>query len=617
MPTFRPKNFNLITASMVNWMAHHQNRITDFNPGAISRTMLEGVALEMEEVYYRLYTSLGPTITEGIFNTFVFPRLTPTRASGNVQFSRTTTAASADIAIPFGTIVATEDDREYQVIVEDAKIAVGGVESGDVAVQALVIGTVSNVGAGTIASFTTPIVGVDAVRNDNAISGGLDFESDASRQARFNLFIQSLARGTLPALEYAALNIPEITTARAIDNQPVFVLRYPRLGGEPDPRSSTSSPNDFSSEANAPYEYTFPLMDTTGTGRSAAVFAAAIQFSSIYFDLTQNGEQGLGATGASGEWKYWTTSGGWTHLPLENYQIDEFKDFSGVGTGPFYIYLEASEGDVSMNIVNGSTINVTGAGANTGFFTVGSSDFEVGSPSRTRIVVVELVTDAGPGTGGQIDTGDGTVGLTKSGSLRFDLDAIGGNWSNIVFGAGSTDGAQGNLLFPILFEEAVPGSNQFTQSPEAVQVFTDPAPGMVNLYVSEGGGILSELSSGAKEKVEERVEVYRSGGIRVRVYGPITRSVGIEVGIRVSPQFDANTVISLVQTALANYTTGFVLGQSIYTADLIQFLMNLEDDAILDVEIQTLGGHTPATDIIASPNQLLSMPLSTVVVNQI
>lgn len=107
--SFQIKKFNSILASMINWVSSATDRITDFNTGSVVRTILEAVAIELEELYYQLLRAVEEAIEEAIYRTFNFPRNPAERATGNVRFTRLS-GAEPEITINRGTLVGTDTD---------------------------------------------------------------------------------------------------------------------------------------------------------------------------------------------------------------------------------------------------------------------------------------------------------------------------------------------------------------------------------------------------------------------------------------------------------------------------------------------------------------------------
>jgi hypothetical protein len=606
MATFNPKNFNMITASMVNWMANNQKMVTDFNVGGVARTALEAVSLEMEEFYYRTFNSIGASIAEAVYNAFDFPRLPPVAAVGQVVFYRST-PAPADIAIPFGTIAQTSDGKQFSVAITTGKIAAGDTESGLIDVTASDTGSEYNVAANTVQRMGTSVLGVDSgtnlvgtpfpgspapCNNTTPISGGTDIESDAARRSRFNLFIQSLSRGTLGSLEFAALNVAQVETAKAMDNQDVFALVY-----EPGASFNAGSATDFSLLANTPHEQDFRMLDVPGMMPSFFIAASATQFDALYVDLSQPGVDG----GTPGKWYYLSSANpmAWDELdPFgRRFTISTDPDgFSIPAPGQYYIYLDIALGDVREWFPYGGSISVAGSTSNDGVYTIA----QVGYGTRTWVRVVEVVV-AEAGLGDVVLSVDGTNGLTKSGAVYFDPSLLSPTWKNIKFLDGDVGGAENRTLFPIMFRD---DAASYTSNPICIELFTRPEPGYAHLFCSGANAV---LTADVKAQVEASILNYRAAGIKVRVFGPTKRLVEFTAGIRVSGAFEPNSVKDLVTQGVAAYTSDFALGQSIYVSGLIAYIMGLQTDAILDVEITSLDGNAVISDVVAAPNEMLLM----------
>jgi len=218
MPTpvrveFDLKHFESITTSMLNYLASVQTFITDFNIGSVNRTLLEAVAMELEELYYRLYKSTEKAIPEAIYTAFDFTRLAATAAAGTVTFSRSV-AAGQDYLIPQGTVVATADGVEFQTIADVTLVA--GQTTRTASVVAGVTGAASNVAATSVTVLRTAILGIEAVTNAAAMTGGTDEESDDTRQIRFQEFIASLARSPIAGVEAGAKTVRLLDSAGGI-----------------------------------------------------------------------------------------------------------------------------------------------------------------------------------------------------------------------------------------------------------------------------------------------------------------------------------------------------------------------------------------------------------------
>lgn len=199
---FQIKDFASIAASMVNWIRATTTRITDFNVGSVSRTMLEAPAIEIEELYLQMMIGLREAIPVSVYNTFEFDILPAAAASGAVRFS-VGSAAAAQIPVPIGTAVRQPGKATSYVTQVDAVIDIGDTYV-DVIVACDTAGTAGNTGADTLTEMVVSVPGVDAVTNPAPLVNGRDVETDEERRTRFREYVRALARGTIWAVIYGA-----------------------------------------------------------------------------------------------------------------------------------------------------------------------------------------------------------------------------------------------------------------------------------------------------------------------------------------------------------------------------------------------------------------------------
>jgi hypothetical protein len=113
--SFQVKKFSSIVASLINWMSSNQDKITDFNVGSVARTILESVAIELEELYYQLLRAVEEAIEESIYRAFNFPRNPAERSTGLVRFYR---LSGTDFAIIVPRLSQISTDTEPAVVFE-------------------------------------------------------------------------------------------------------------------------------------------------------------------------------------------------------------------------------------------------------------------------------------------------------------------------------------------------------------------------------------------------------------------------------------------------------------------------------------------------------------------
>lgn len=196
---FQIKDFVSIVAGQVNHARGVTDKITDFIPGSVARTLMEAPAVELEELYMQMLLGLRDAIPVSTFRSFGFDKLPPARAQGFASISLSP-APVAPITVPLGTVFSATDGRTYTSTA--ALTWAAGVPVVRVPVQAVAVGAVWNIAAGGIVSTTLP--GSGYVVSNSAITTGRDLETDAEREARFADYVRSLSRGTMAACRYAA-----------------------------------------------------------------------------------------------------------------------------------------------------------------------------------------------------------------------------------------------------------------------------------------------------------------------------------------------------------------------------------------------------------------------------
>lgn len=196
---FQIKDFVSIVAGLINHARGVTDKITDFLPGSVARTLMEAPAVEVEELYMQMFLGLRDAIPVATFLSFGFERLPAAVAHGFVSISRTP-APNQDSTVPIGTVFKATDGREYTST--GAVDWPSGVSIVRVPVSFSTAGLSGNIAEGLITS--SDAFSDQFVISNGAIETGSDIESDAEREARFAEFIGSLSRGTVAACLYAA-----------------------------------------------------------------------------------------------------------------------------------------------------------------------------------------------------------------------------------------------------------------------------------------------------------------------------------------------------------------------------------------------------------------------------
>lgn len=143
----------------------------------------------------------------------------PAAASlGTVQFS-TTTPVGTTFTIPVGVLLQTADGTQF-VTSESVIFPVASTGPISCGVRSVLAGANQNVKASTITSITSVITSQPSdlrVTNPFATAGGDDAEDDDSLRERARRFFGTVRLGTLDAIEEAALAVPGVRKATAIE----------------------------------------------------------------------------------------------------------------------------------------------------------------------------------------------------------------------------------------------------------------------------------------------------------------------------------------------------------------------------------------------------------------
>lgn len=198
---FQLKTFVSIVGGMLNHVRGVQKDVTDFNVGAVARTMLEAPAVEIEEAYQQTFNGLRAAIPVATYQSFNFERLAAAAANGMIHL--VITASAVDVTIPGGTGFSTASSRTTFLSQADATIAAGATTA-DLVVVAADAGAVGNIPAACAFTAAPTIAGFVSATNAKLFKNGRDLETDEERKQRFGAYIQSLQRSTNAALDYGA-----------------------------------------------------------------------------------------------------------------------------------------------------------------------------------------------------------------------------------------------------------------------------------------------------------------------------------------------------------------------------------------------------------------------------
>lgn len=198
---FRIHSFLEIVQGMIGHMRAVNLRLTDYNKGAVGRTMIEAPAIEIDELYQQMAAGLIDSIPVALYKGFDFD-LQPAKTATGILRVYVRASHAGPLTIPVGMIVAGANGVQYRTV-ESATIPVGQ-DYADLLVVASTAGTAGNALQETITTIVSANTPAIAVTNPSAITNGQGQESAAQRKLRFTEFVRSLARGTIMSCVYIA-----------------------------------------------------------------------------------------------------------------------------------------------------------------------------------------------------------------------------------------------------------------------------------------------------------------------------------------------------------------------------------------------------------------------------
>ncbi|ASR79561.1 baseplate J-like protein [Bacillus phage Kamfam] len=205
------KSMTDIYARLVDNTITNTNKISDFSVGSAIRAIYEAISMEVEQFYVLTEENLSEAIQSGVYESFGFKRKQPQRAYTTMRITFHN-PVQVNMPLPRGTRFTSsypEYANVYEVI-EDYYIPAGAVTA-EFQVYCLIAGEIGNVPANAIDIMMTPLSNVKDVTNPNAVQTGQDEEPLDELKSRFRSYIESLSKGTVPAIEYGTRLVPEVS----------------------------------------------------------------------------------------------------------------------------------------------------------------------------------------------------------------------------------------------------------------------------------------------------------------------------------------------------------------------------------------------------------------------
>jgi len=197
---FNLRNNQSILRNMIAQLVLLNPAITDYNQGAVARSIEQAVASELERMDVDLYNGLNEAIITGTYKNFSFGRIPANFASGTV---RVTAIVGSPQSIPLGTAFGVPGTGlTYASTLAATLNPVPGYV--DVPVIAQTLGSAGNTPSNTITQILATLTFSGTCTNLTPILNGQDQETDGQRFQRFQKFIAGLSRGTAYSLAAAA-----------------------------------------------------------------------------------------------------------------------------------------------------------------------------------------------------------------------------------------------------------------------------------------------------------------------------------------------------------------------------------------------------------------------------
>jgi uncharacterized phage protein gp47/JayE len=267
-----PPRFEDLLADQITYFSSQSARATDFNPGSVTRTILEIIAQIQERRDVAAWSTLNRAIDEAVFDAWGFAKKEAQAATGQVTLFRAIgdatpfTIRKGDIfRVPESTINVYEaispafnPDGSDAWVSHDSSTWVtrddGAVNYVTLNVACVTPGVVGNIGTGLITQADFPLPGIVQILNFKPLTNGKDVSSDAERRAEFAAYIQALPRGTIESIKFGA------KTTVLLDNFGAVVERVRKVNVVEYPTTPVPAPGTIRVYVNSGSPATTPAL---------------------------------------------------------------------------------------------------------------------------------------------------------------------------------------------------------------------------------------------------------------------------------------------------------------------------------------------------------------------
>jgi uncharacterized phage protein gp47/JayE len=219
------KRMSDIYARLVDLTLTNTSDVNDFSVGSAIRAIYEAFSIELEQFYILTRENILEAIEDGVYSSFGFQRKNAQKAYGNVVITFNNPTQTA-LIIPRGSRFSSSISSYPQIFETLVDYTVpSGTITAQVQVFCMTPGTYGNIPVNAINTMVTPLSNVASAKNIEAFQTGQDLEPINEMRARFQSYIKSLSKATVPAIEYGVRSITEVSGVY-IDEQTGIITVY-------------------------------------------------------------------------------------------------------------------------------------------------------------------------------------------------------------------------------------------------------------------------------------------------------------------------------------------------------------------------------------------------------
>jgi uncharacterized phage protein gp47/JayE len=215
-----------IYSRLVDNTITNTKEINDFSVGSAMRAIYEAISIELEQFYIITRENIAESIEAGVYSSFGFTRQAAVKAYGNMQITFNS-ATTVDLYLSRGSRF-TSSNPSYSALmyetIQDYTIPAGSLTA-TVQIYCTLPGALGNVPASVIDTMSSPLQNVKSVTNPAAFQTGQDQEPLSEMRARFAAYIESLSKGTVPAIEYGTRSVTNVSGVY-VDEQTGLIVVY-------------------------------------------------------------------------------------------------------------------------------------------------------------------------------------------------------------------------------------------------------------------------------------------------------------------------------------------------------------------------------------------------------